>query len=182
MWPQRLGKESPFLKFLISITRSNGAGPVPIINIEKRSRKITFNEYVHSIEDDQLEPLKGREALEDDVGSAKTSEENGCKEQDVSNWVLESLRHCSPTTSMTSSTSSSTTITANSVISNANPLDANRPKIYNGRTVPNCFSPEEVQQRLVQHHDIITHSTTPNLGPVILNGRKPPPAPPPRRL
>ena len=137
----------------------NAAMPMP----EKRNRKITFNEFVQSIEDSQWEPLKGRETVDNNENMSTANEQdNGCKEQDVSNWVLESLRHCS------TSSSGPTTMTANSVPCNSNPMaehSAARPKLYNGRTVPNCFSPEEVQvqQRLAQQQEIIVTANANNI-------------------
>lgn len=85
-----------------------------------RTKKISFSELVHSIEDSEWHPLKGKED-----GSANNEEdEEGYNEKDVSNWVLESLRHCP----------------------GQEGTDNGRPKQYNGRSVPNCFSPQEVQE------------------------------------
>lgn len=93
-------------------------------------RKITFSEYVHNLEESVFERLKG--------SSEEPEEAETYKQQDVSNWVLDSLRHCSNGSSPPSSSGSS----SNGGCGNC------KPKIYNGRSVPNCFSPEEIQQRL----------------------------------
>ena len=115
----------------------------------KRERKITFSEFVHSLEENQWEPLKGRSEDE-------TQEVTNCKEQDVSNWVL---RHCNVDLKVDNPTT--------------------RPKIYNGRSVPNCFSPQEVQ--LMQHPGVVPGvGPGPGPGAPVNNGRKFPP-PPPRR-
>lgn len=53
----------------------------------RRNKKITFSEYVHDIENSQWEQLKGKEP-------ERAENEESYKEQDVSNWVLDSLRHC----------------------------------------------------------------------------------------
>ena len=64
---------------------------------EKRKRKITFNEFVQSIEDCQWEPLKDPQDMEESnaagANNSNFEDSNGCKEQIVSNWVLESLKH-----------------------------------------------------------------------------------------
>lgn len=140
--------------------------PQPVVQRQqtphKAAKKITFSEYVHNFEASEWEPLKGRE----DEGSEDTSTEASStihKEQDVSNWVLDSLRHCNGAPPNPNSTPAP----APSDVINQ------RPKLYNGRTVPNCFSPEEVhaQQRL-QQQAVVQQPC---------NGRKfPPPMPPTR--
>ena len=152
---------------------------------EKRKRKITFNEFVQSIEDCQWEPLKDCQDMEESAGANNSNFEdsNGCKEQIVSNWVLESLKHqpSSPPNSSSSSAAGSTNAlnnTANNVQVSSSMLESNRPRLYNGRSVPNCFSPQEVevQQRLSHHQDVMTVSTS----AVTSNRGQPPPAPPRR--
>ena len=97
-------------------------------------RKITFSEYVHNLEESVFERLKGSSEEPEDV----------LKEQDVSNWVLDSLRHCSNGSAPASNGGTAATNgNANGHANGPKPM----PKIYNGRTVPNCFSPEELQAR-----------------------------------
>ena len=136
--------------------------------------KVTFSEYVHDLDNCQWEPLKDRPPPPDDSNNHAGVDSNcqrtteqivSYKEKDVSEWVLDSLRHCSsPTGSQqpASTTSSSSTEAA---------ANAMRPRLYNGRTVPNCFSPEEVQLRL--QHDL-------NSAAASSSSRKLPPPPPPR--
>lgn len=138
--------------------------------------KVTFSEYVHDLDNCQWEPLKGRPPVEEsnaanatgvDSNCQRTTEQISYKEKDVSEWVLDSLRHCSsPTGQQPASVASASAVQSN----NSSSPDAMRPKLYNGRTVPNCFSPEEVQLRL--QHDL---SSTPSS-----STRKLPPPPPPR--
>ena len=155
---------------------------------EKRKRKITFNEFVQSIEDCQWEPLKDPQDMEESnaagagANNSNFEDSNGCKEQIVSNWVLESLKHqtsSSPNSSSASAVAGSTN-TANNVQVSSSMLESNRPKLYNGRSVPNCFSPQEVevQQRLAHQQDVMTVSTS---GMTSSSNRGQPPPAPPRR-
>lgn len=157
---------------LRSLFNNNQGGGGETIMNQKRTRKITFSEYVHSIEDSQWQPLKGREDMDSNAEENNMSEGDAYKEQDVSNWVLESLRHCSPTSSTASSTHSS----------NSNGMDPLRPRLYNGRTVPNCFSPEEIEARqrlqIIQAAAAAASSTASTTATAA--SRKCPP-PPPRR-
>ena len=109
------------------VNGTSSSTPAPAKN---GGRKITFSEYVHNLEESVFERLKGSSEEPEDV----------LKEQDVSNWVLDSLRHCS-----NGSAPSSNVGTAAAVTNGNTPKPM--PKIYNGRTVPNCFSPEELQAR-----------------------------------
>ena len=109
-------------------TNNTSSTPAPT---KSGGRKITFSEYVHNLEESVFERLKG---------STEEPEEK-LKEQDVSNWVLDSLRHCSNGSTPPSSGSCNNG-------GGGGGSSNGKPKIYNGRSVPNCFSPEEIQQRL----------------------------------
>jgi hypothetical protein len=137
-------------------------GGIEASSEKKRTRKITFSEYVQCIEDSEWEPLKGKE----DVGK----DEEGYNEQDVSNWVLESLRHCSGP-----STAASTPANSALAAAAAAAAELARPKIYNGRSVPNCFSPEEVQ------HAQLLVITPPAAATTVASVLRKLPPPPPRR-
>ena len=132
---------------------------------DKPRGKVTFNEYVHDVDNCQWEPLKGRPAGEDvaAVTSAAASAAEAAtscqrtstdplsyKEKDVSEWVLDSLRHCSSPTGATptSVTANSTVTPASASLASTSAESSIRPKLYNGRTVPNCFSPAEVQAQM----------------------------------
>ena len=149
---------------------------------DKPRGKVTFSEYVHDVDNCQWEPLKGRPAEED--GAAVTSaagaaeaaascqrtstDQLSYKEKDVSEWVLDSLRHCSSPTG-----TNPATVTANSTLTPApvastSAESSNRPKLYNGRTVPNCFSPAEVEAQMRLQHNAVAVAAT---------ARKPPPPP-----
>ena len=161
---------------------------------EKRKRKITFNEFVQSIEDCQWEPLKGCQDMEEsdnggvNNGNSNFEDSNGCKEQIVSNWVLESLKHQPSSPSTPSSASGSTGTnglinTANNGQLSSSMLESNRPKLYNGRSVPNCYSPHEVefQQRLAhQQQQEVVMSVSTSSSAMTSNRGQPPPAPPRR--
>ena len=110
---------------------SSSSTPAPA---KSGGRKITFSEYVHNLEESVFERLKGSSEEPEDV----------LKEQDVSNWVLDSLRHCSNGSAPASNGGTAATNgNANGHANGPKPM----PKIYNGRSVPNCFSPEELQAR-----------------------------------
>merc|ERR1719266_1599326 len=108
----------------VNVTNNTSSTPAPT---KSGGRKITFSEYVHNLEESVFERLKG--------STEEPEEAVTYKEQDVSNWVLDSLRHCSNGSTPPSSSGSS----SNGGCGNC------KPKIYNGRSVPNCFSPEEIQ-------------------------------------
>jgi len=138
--------------------------------------KVTFSEYVHDVDNCQWQPLKGRPeedpnaataaAVAADPNCQRTTEQISYKEKDVSEWVLDSLRHCSSPTGNGQAASAA----APTVQSNSSAADSMRPKLYNGRTVPNCFSPEEIEARLRLQHDLDAVATS----------RKLPPPPPTR--
>lgn len=156
-------------------------------------RKITFSEFVYSLEDSQWEPLKGSEeeipterptmttsgptpttVSAQGPTEDQTSSSNSLKEQDVSNWVL---RHCNGSAEAKAAEAAAA---------------AMRPKLFNGRTVPNCFSPQEVeaQMRLQQSISPVPVMNNAALHPNVVNGggvippnanlRQYPPAPPRR--
>ena len=92
------------------------------------------------------------------------------------------LKHqtSSPPNSSSAPTVAGSTNTANNVQVSSSMLESNRPKLYNGRSVPNCFSPQEVevQQRLAHQQDVMTVSTS---GMTSSSNRGQPPPAPPRR-
>ena len=153
----------------------------------KARGKVTFSEYVHDVDNCQWEPLKGRpeENGAANVTSAAaavaeattncqrtSSDQISYKEKDVSEWVLDSLRHCS------SPTGTNPTVTANptmtSVSAAASAAESNgKPKLYNGRTVPNCFSPAEIEAQRRLQQDL-------NTATAVAAARKLPPPPPTR--
>lgn len=158
--------------------------------------KVTFSEYVHDVDNCQWQPLKGRPEEEaqatiattasatagaTDPNCQRTTEQISYKEKDVSEWVLDSLRHCSSPTNggsnsqqPTSSTITSSTNGATAAPSNSSAGSDLRPKLYNGRTVPNCFSPQEIEARLRLQHDLDAAAA------VSASSRKLPPPPPTR--
>ncbi len=179
-----LGKQEPFNRptngVASAVQPQFKAQPSSSKEPGARQKKITFSEFVHSVDDAQWEPLKGREDGMP-VNCANTSDEH-YNEKDVSNWVLDSLRHCSTPSSTAATTTTATSAGSNgsaTALSHSHVDSLSRPKLYNGRTVPNCFSPEEVAQ---QQRSMMVASVT-AAAPVAItevDSRKMPP-PPPRR-
>jgi len=108
-----------------------------------RRRRITFNELVHSVDDDdetEYHQLKG-----DDVTPTAEDVTDNYSERDVSNWVLQSLKHCRVSDGPATNAAPTTSAGDVAIPPVTLPIIAHelRPKIYNGRSVPNCFPPTE---------------------------------------
>ena len=141
-----------------------------------RRRRITFNELVHSVDDDdetEYHQLKG-----EDVTPTAEDVTDNYSERDVSNWVLESLKHCRVSEGPVLNGTAANNGVAIPPVSLPIIAHELRPKIYNGRSVPNCFPPTE---------DEATRPSLNGLSPppsVILGAdprRKVGPPPPPKR-
>ena len=151
--------------------------PASATSTAARRRRITFNELVHSVDDDdetEYHQLKG-----EDVTPTAEDVTDNYSERDVSNWVLQSLKHCRVNDTPTQNGTTTTSSTSGDVIipGVALPIIAHelRPKIYNGRSVPNCFPPSD---------DEVTRPTQLMPGliqPQVTSGRKVGPPPPPKR-
>lgn len=141
-----------------------------------RRRRITFNELVHSVDDDdetEYHQLKG-----DDVTPTAEDVTDNYSERDVSNWVLESLKHCRVNDGPVSNGTAASNGVAIPPVTLPIIAHELRPKIYNGRSVPNCFPPSG---------DEVTRPSLNGLSPppsVVLGvdpRRKVGPPPPPKR-
>ena len=145
----------------------------PVTQPSARRRRITFNELVHSVDDDdetEYHPLKC-----DDVTPTPEDCQETYSERDVSNWVLQSLKHCRVGDAPNSDIIPPVPPVTLPIISH----DL-RPKIYNGRSVPNCFPPgEEEATRPVQLlSSIVQPQMCTGFDP---RGRRIGPPPPPKR-
>ena len=145
----------------------------PVTQPSARRRRITFNELVHSVDDDdetEYHPLKC-----DDVTPTPEDCQETYSERDVSNWVLQSLKHCRVGDAPNSDIIPAVPPVTLPIISH----DL-RPKIYNGRSVPNCFPPgEEEATRPVQLlSSIVQPQMCTGFDP---RGRRIGPPPPPKR-
>ena len=171
---------------------SSSSSSVPSKN---SGRKISFSDYVLNLEESVFEKLKGGSSEEPATASTvsgSAEDPTTYKEQDVSNWVLDSLRHCSNGSTPSPSSSTGGTIANGHPNGHPNglpnahpngnaPTNNIKPKIYNGRTVPNCFSPEEVQHRMQPTAVVATAAVAASASNMEAVGRKfPPPAPPMR--
>ena len=127
-----------------------------------------------------------------DVSTATDSFANHVKERDISNWILQSLKHSHIQETDMSQDLCSTVQNEASQIAAASAIPPQqRPKIYNGRSVPNCYPPnqpapqqvfinhQQQQQQQQQQQIYQQHQMYLQLGRTA-NGRVPPPAPPKR--
>ena len=149
----------------------------PISQQATRRRRITFNELVHSVDDDdetEYHQLK----CDDVTPTPDDCQETYC-ERDVSNWVLQSLKHCRVSDAPQPASDVNVAAPPPPV---AVPLISHdlRPKIYNGRSVPNCFPPGE--EEATRPTQILSTLVQPQMCPGFdARGRKIGPPPPPKR-
>jgi len=162
---------TPDLKSLLKTPTATPAVVQPVT--QARRRRITFNELVHSVDDD--DETEYHQLKCDDVTPTPEDCDDTYSERDVSNWVLQSLKHCRVGDAPTNGDVAVVPPVTLPIISH----DL-RPKIYNGRSVPNCFPPGEADPT-PRPTQLLSSLVQPQMCPGFDPRRKIGPPPPPKR-